>query len=119
MGAAIPHLVQLVAALPPILPFHADEISTQLLTGTVEVRDEIIPEDDDDDITYRIRGKSSLTVVLKIGDGQREGDAVQKKERNEPIAKQAALPTRGKTRKVKTPPQQVVFQEPEQDDMEY
>ncbi|KAJ6620307.1 hypothetical protein B0H10DRAFT_2163562 [Mycena sp. CBHHK59/15] len=74
MGAAIPHLVQLSVALPPILPFALDEITTQITTGTVEVQDEILPDDEDEDITYRTRGKSTLMIVIKIGDGDFEGD---------------------------------------------
>ncbi|KAF7353735.1 Ribonuclease P protein subunit p20 [Mycena venus] len=74
MGAAIPHLLQLAVALPPILPFAADEIHSTITTGTMEVQDEIIPDDEDEDITYRTRGKSTLLVVIKIGDGEFEGD---------------------------------------------
>ncbi|KAK7688991.1 hypothetical protein QCA50_007682 [Cerrena zonata] len=70
MGAAIPHLVTLSTSLPSILPHSAEEIHTEIQTGTVEVQDEVIPEDDDDeDISYRTRGKSTLMVVIKIGDG--------------------------------------------------
>ncbi|KAJ7253407.1 hypothetical protein B0H12DRAFT_597485 [Mycena haematopus] len=74
MGAAIPHLLQLVVALPPILPFAADEIHSTITTGTMEVHDEVLPDDEDEDITYRTRGKSTLLVVFKIGDGEFEGD---------------------------------------------
>ncbi|KAI0082866.1 hypothetical protein K474DRAFT_1585283 [Panus rudis PR-1116 ss-1] len=69
MGAAIPHLVQLAVALPPILPHAPEEIHTEILTGTVEVQDELIPEDEDEDVSYRTRGKSTMQVVIKIGDG--------------------------------------------------
>ena len=51
MGAAIPLLLQLVAALPPILPFAENEIHSEVTTGTVEVHDEVIPDDEDEDIT--------------------------------------------------------------------
>jgi hypothetical protein len=74
MGAAIPHLLQLTCAIPPILPFPQDEIRRTVTTGTVEVQDEVIPENDDDDMTYEIREKSTLCIVLKIGDGIFEGD---------------------------------------------
>lgn len=73
MGAAIPHLLQLSLSLPEILPFAPEEIHTEVLTGTVEVQDEVIPEDEDEDISYRTRGKSSLSVVITIGDGKDEG----------------------------------------------
>ncbi|TFK72149.1 hypothetical protein BDN72DRAFT_744189, partial [Pluteus cervinus] len=72
MGAAIPHLMQLAAALPPILPWSPDEIHTEATTGTVEVQDEIIPEDEEEDITYETRGKSTLRIVIRIGDGKQE-----------------------------------------------
>lgn len=69
MGAAIPHLMQLAFSLPPILPFPPDEIHTEILTGTVEVQDELVPEDEDEDVSYRTRGKSSVSIVIKVGDG--------------------------------------------------
>ncbi|KAI9446779.1 hypothetical protein H4582DRAFT_2108355 [Lactarius indigo] len=48
LGAAIPHL---------------------FLTGTVDVQDELVPDDEDEDISYRTRAKSSLSVTVIIGDG--------------------------------------------------
>lgn len=79
MGAAIPHLVQLSAALPPILPFPKDEIHLEIRTGTVEVQDEVVPDDEDEDISYETRGKSSLMIILKIGEGDPEEGPSQKK----------------------------------------
>ncbi len=73
MGAAIPHLLQLTLSLPEILPYTADEIKTEVQTGTVEVEDEVIPDDEDEDIYIRKRGKSTLSVVITIGDGVDEG----------------------------------------------
>jgi ribonuclease P/MRP protein subunit RPP20 len=69
MGAAIPHLLQLALSLPQKLPFPPDEIHTEVTTGTVQVQDEILPEDEDEDVTYRTRGKSTVKVLIKIGDG--------------------------------------------------
>ena len=69
MGAAIPHLMLLTTSLPSVLPFDSGEIRTQVLTGTVDVQDELIPDDEDEDISYRTRGKSTLSVVMTIGDG--------------------------------------------------
>jgi hypothetical protein len=69
LGAAISHLCMLVASLPDILPFPTQEIRTKVLTGTVGVRDELVPDDEDEDISYRTRAKSSLSVVVIIGDG--------------------------------------------------
>ena len=73
MGAAIPHLLQLAMSLPDVLPYAPEEIHTEVLTGTVEVQDEVIPDDEDEDISIRTRGKSTLSVVIKIGDGKDEG----------------------------------------------
>ncbi|KAH9977317.1 hypothetical protein BGW80DRAFT_1435971 [Lactifluus volemus] len=69
LGAAIPHLCTLVASLPEILPFPAEDIRTEVFTGTVDVQDELLPDDEDEDITYRTRAKSSLNAVITIGDG--------------------------------------------------
>lgn len=69
MGAAIPHLMQLALSLPPILPYPQEEIHTEVITGTVDVQDELIPDDEDEDISYRTRGKSTVSVVIKVGDG--------------------------------------------------
>lgn len=69
LGAAIPHLMTLAVSIPAVLPFSPDELRIETLTGTVEVQDELIPDDDDEDISYRTRGKSSVSVVIIIGDG--------------------------------------------------
>ncbi|KAH9930920.1 uncharacterized protein B0H18DRAFT_872648 [Fomitopsis serialis] len=69
MGAAIPQLMQLTLSLPGILPHAPDEIRTEVLTGTVQVQDEVIPDDEDEDISYQVRGKSTVSVVITIGDG--------------------------------------------------
>jgi ribonuclease P/MRP protein subunit RPP20 len=58
-----------VESLPEVLPFSPEEIRTEILTGTVDVQDELHPDDEDEDITYRTRAKSSLSVVIIIGDG--------------------------------------------------
>ena len=62
-------------SLPEVLPFSPEEIRTEILTGTVDVQDELLPEDEDEDITYRTRAKSSLGVVIIIGDGVDESIA--------------------------------------------
>lgn len=74
MGAAIPLLLQLVCALPPILPFSQDEIQWEVTTGSVEVQDEVIPDEEEEDISYQTRCKSSLSIVFKIGNGDFDGD---------------------------------------------
>lgn len=123
MGAAIPVLLQLVAALPPILPFSRDEIRYEIKTRTVEAQDEIIPEGEDDDISYQTRGKSVLDIVFKIGDGEFEGDrtAIRKYSAGKSVGK--TYPPRSKidvTKKGKTADAKsaVVFEEPEQEFMD-
>ena len=121
MGAAIPHLMQLALSLPPILPFPQDEIHTEILTGTVEVQDEVIPDDEDEDISYRTRGKSTVSVVVKVGDGADEpatgpargsgrknklGSTGKKRKRGGPSAGQGA----GQV------PEQIVIREDELDE---
>ncbi|KAJ7168376.1 hypothetical protein C8R43DRAFT_984165 [Mycena crocata] len=121
MGAAIPHLLQLSVALPPILPFGADEIHSHITTGTVEVNDEIVPDDEDEDITYRKRGKSTLLIVIKIGDGEFEGDTSGPAKRVG--ARSKSKPEVSKQKQSKPAPtagssDRIVVAEPDQDDME-
>lgn len=71
--------MQLAVSLPAILPHPPEDIHTEVLTGTVEVQDEVIPDDEDEDLSYRTRGISSLSVVIKIGDGV---DEVLKQTKN-------------------------------------
>ena len=123
MGAAIPHLLQLSVALPPILPFSPDEIHTEVLTGTVEVQDEVIPDDEDEDVSYQTRGKSTLSVVIKIGDGKDETNRVG---RNHGAAKNQSGrggrrggvkvgDKKGKEKMRQESPEEIVLEEPEQD----
>ena len=121
MGAAIPHLATLTVSLPLILPFASDEITTEVLTGTVEVQDEVIPEDEDEDVSYQTRIKSSMSVVIKIGDGVDEvnvggskGSARDRRRRDlSAPAKESSVQSKGgKT------PEQIVVQEAEQSDMD-
>ena len=123
MGAAIPVLLQLVTALPPILPFSKDEICYEIKTRTVEAQDEIIPEDEDEDISYQTRGKSVLDIVFKIGDGQFEGDtgAIRRYSAGKGLGK--TYPPRSKidpTKKGKTAETKsaVVLEEPEHELMD-
>ncbi|KAK2460646.1 hypothetical protein APHAL10511_007116 [Amanita phalloides] len=73
MGAAIPLLMQLVCSLPDILPHPRNEIHKEVVTGTVEVQDEIIPDDLDKDVEYNTRCKSTLRVTLTVGKEEKEG----------------------------------------------
>jgi hypothetical protein len=118
MGAAIPHLLQLSVALPPILPFAADEIHSHITTGTMEVQDEILPDDEDEDITYRTRGKSTLLIVMKIGDGEFEGDKSGPAKRAGAHPKQKQKAPNQKPVPVAATAGRVVVAEPEQDDMD-
>lgn len=98
MGAAIPHLMQLATSLPTILPFAPDEVHTEVLTGTVEVHDELIPEDDDEDITFRTRGKSSISIVIKVGDGVDEAPQRGKSKRRGALPQNTVAAAGGNSR---------------------
>ena len=67
MGAAIPHLMQLACMLPDILPFPRNEIDLNVTTGSVEVQDEILPEDLEEDVEYKTRCKSTVKVDVTVG----------------------------------------------------
>ncbi|KAI0637461.1 hypothetical protein C8Q77DRAFT_1050317 [Trametes polyzona] len=120
MGAAIPHLMQLALSLPPILPFPQDEIHTEVLTGTVEVQDELVPDDEDEDISYRTRGKSTVSVVIRIGDGEDEpaADKAKGKARKNNVGRAAAkaAPAQGGAKKSARAPEQLVYREDEMDE---
>lgn len=126
MGAAIPHLLHLALALPPILPFSSDEIQTEITTGTVEVQDEVIPDDEDEDITYQTRGKSTLKIVIKIGDGEFEGDRSGPLKRNGrnrggsngSWGNKGTAGRKDKGKETQRDSGDVVFEEPEQESME-
>ena len=77
----------------------------------------MIPDDEDEDITYETRSKSMMGVIIKIGDGHDES-----KPRPQ-IAAPSKKPTGGSNRKQgnntrRGESMQVVFQEPEQEDDE-
>lgn len=58
----------LVASLPLILPFPRDQIRVDSRTYTVDCTQEIIPEDEDEDISYEIKGRSALGVLIRVGE---------------------------------------------------
>ena len=121
MGAAIPHLAMLAVSLPPILPFPVDEIHTEILTGSVDVQDEVIPEDEDEDITYQTRSKSTLSVIIKIGDGEQMEpvQAIKRGKGKKQGANTAKRATAGPSVQVDAPRgDKIVIQEPEQLDMD-
>lgn len=109
MGAAIPICLTLAASLPDILPHGANEIKTEMLTGTVQVRDEIIPENDDEDVSYTNRSKSTVSVTLTIGDGVDE---------TRPTKKYALDVKRQRKKKNRKHEAEIVLSEPEQDNMD-
>ncbi|KAJ3542802.1 hypothetical protein NMY22_g3373 [Coprinellus aureogranulatus] len=119
MGAAIPLLLQLTCALPPILPFAKDEIKTEVTTGTTEVQDEVLPDDDDEDISIQQRSKSTLLVVLTIGDGQFEGDTSGPLKRpGKNASGKGRSPATSSTKgKAVVPATEFVYAEPEQEDL--
>ncbi|KAF9646827.1 hypothetical protein BDM02DRAFT_2874357 [Thelephora ganbajun] len=109
MGAAVPICLTLAASLPNILQLGPNEIKTEILTGTVQVRDEIIPEDDDEDISYTDRNKSTVTVTLVVGDGV---DGMRPAKRH-PLGELKRQKKKNQKRKA-----EVVLSEPDQDDMD-
>ncbi|KAF6764680.1 hypothetical protein DFP72DRAFT_319834 [Ephemerocybe angulata] len=125
MGAAIPLLLQLTCALPPILPFARDEVRTEVTTGTCEVQDEVLPDDDDEDISVQQRAKSTLLVVMTFGDGKFEGDTsgpvrrTGKNAANRPAGNggQGGGSGSGKGKKKANEAMELVYAEPEQDEL--
>jgi hypothetical protein len=109
MGAAIPVCLTLAASLPDILPFGPSKIKTEISTDTVQVRDEVIPENDDEDISYANRSKSTVSVILTIGDGVGE---------TRPTKRHALGEKRQRKKKNQKPGAEIVLSEPDQDDMD-
>jgi hypothetical protein len=109
MGAAIPICLTLAASLPDILPFGLNEIRTETVTGTAQVRDEVIPEDDGEDISYADRSKSTVSVTLVVGDGVDE---------KRPTKRYTLGEKRQKKKKGQNRNAEIVLSEPEQDDMD-
>lgn len=108
MGAAIPICLTLVESLPDILPHGSDRFRTEISTGTVQVRDEIIPEDDDEDMSYAIRSKSTVTVIFVVEDGANEMRP----------AKRHAAHGEKRHKKKGNKKHEIVLSEPDQDDMD-
>lgn len=109
MGAAIPICLILAESLPDILPFGPSEVTIEIVTGTVQVRDEIIPEDANEDISYANRSKSTVSVTLAIGDGVDE---------TRPTKKYTLGEKRRKKKKGQNQQAEIVLSEPDQDDMD-
>lgn len=107
MGAAIPICLTLAASLPDILPHSSSQIKTEILTGTAQVHDEIIPEDDNEDISYANRSKSTVSITLIIEDGVNE---------SRPAKKYALGEKRRKKRVDQKRKGEIILSEPDQDD---
>ncbi|KAL0070492.1 hypothetical protein AAF712_002324 [Marasmius tenuissimus] len=121
MGAAIPLLLRLTYALPPILPFASEEIQTEVTTSTTQVQDEITPDDEDEDMEYETRSKSTLLVIIKIGGGNEPNPdpngAGPSKKRKHPG--DAGSGRKGKSKDTSAPSDStIVLGEPEQVDVE-
>lgn len=108
MGAAIPICLTLAASLPDILPHSSSQVKTEISTGTVEVCDEVIPEDDDEDISYANRSKSTVCVTFTIEDGVNETHP----------AKRYALTEKRQKKKGGRKRKEIILSEPDQDNME-
>ena len=119
LGAAIPLLATLSVSLSAIFPFPEDEIHIEVKTGTVDLVDEIIPENEAEEISRNTREKSSMSVVVRIGDdgGSREvrksATSIKRGKRRKGQTRAAATGTTGGSA-----PAQIVLQEQEQDDMD-
>jgi hypothetical protein len=109
MGAAIPICLTLASSLPDILPYGPNQTRTEVLTGTVQVRDEIVPEDDDEDISYANRSKSTVNITFIVEDGTSE---------TRPGKRYAHGEKRPKKRKNQKRKEEILLSEPDQDDMD-
>lgn len=112
MGAAIPHLALLAVSLPQIVP---GELSVEVQTGSVDVFDQMLEGSDEEesggnDEEFKTRVKSTMNVVIRV-----EGSEDTKVVSNP--AKGSATDSSQSDGNVPQP-EQVVLQEPEQEDMD-
>lgn len=115
MGAAIPHLSLLAISLPRIVP---GELSVEVQTGSVEVFDQMLEGSEDEDSggndeEFKTRVKSTMNVIIHVGGS---GDP---KVTSNP-AKGSATDSGQSDGNIQLPeqPEQIVLQEPEQEDMD-
>jgi hypothetical protein len=115
MGAAIPHLSLLAVSLPQIVP---GELSVEVQTGSVEVVDQMLEGSEDDDSgdndeEFKTRVKSTMNVVIHVG-GSEDPKVISNS------AKGSATDSGQSDENVQQPeqPEQIVLQEPEQEDMD-
>lgn len=127
MGAAIPHLTLLVGSLstPGVLPYGEGEVKVEVYTGSVEVVDEVLSASDSEDEDepkeeFRTRIKSTMNVIVHVGDanpGPIETKITGKKRRGKKAVRNAGDKAEEQQRS-SSAPQQIVIQEPEQEDMD-
>ncbi|KAG2047525.1 hypothetical protein BDR06DRAFT_963796 [Suillus hirtellus] len=115
MGAAIPHLALLAVSLPQIVP---GELNVEVQTGSVDVIDQMLEGSEDEDSgdndeEFKTRVKSTMNVVIRVGGS---GDP---KVTSNP-AKGPVTDSSQSDGNVQQPdqPEQIVLQEPEQEDMD-
>ena len=66
----------MATSLPLVLPFDRTEIRTDVRTDTVQCTDEVHPleeKEEEEDSVLVTRGKGSLHVIVRIGNGERVG----------------------------------------------
>ena len=56
----------LATSLPAILPYDLSEVKTSITTGSVNVIDEVVPEDEDDEGGTQTRTKGSVDITITI-----------------------------------------------------
>jgi hypothetical protein len=110
MGAAIPHLALLAVSLPHIVP---GELSVEVQTGSVDVFDQMLEGSEDEesggnDEEFKLRVKSTMNVVVRV-----EGS-----EDPKVISNPAKGSATDSSESDGNDPEQVVLQEPEQEDMD-
>lgn len=116
MGAAIPHLALLAVSLPQIVP---GELSVEVQTGSVDVVDQMLEGSEDEDSggndeEFKTRVKSTMNVVIRVeGSGDPKVISNPAKE----TAKGSATDSSQDDEDV-LQPEQVILQEPEQEDMD-
>lgn len=112
MGAAIPHLALLAVSVPQIVP---GELSVEVQTGSVDVVDQMLEGSEDEDSggndeEFKTRVKSTMNVVIRV-EGSGDPKVISKP------AEASAIDSSQNDGDV-LEPEQVILQEPEQEDMD-
>ena len=74
LSASIPHLFLLLHSLLAILPFPRSTVHHTIKTSSVQLTDELIPDDEEEAITLNERWCSAVEVVISVGGGPGEAD---------------------------------------------